>query len=94
MPPNETESKGDVFGSKIGSIFLKLIGWVSHFLFGFGFGKFPLKLKMSKFSIFSLRFKKISLGWVKKYPGQRQVGLLFTASQKYARVGSGSISRF
>jgi len=26
--------------------------------------------------------KKISWSWVKKYPGQRQVGLLFTAGQK------------
>jgi len=32
--------------------------------------------------------KKISLGRVKKYPGQRWVGLLFTAGQKHARVGS------
>jgi len=41
---------------------------------------------------FSLRVKKISTGWVKKYLGQRQVGFLFTAGQKYARVGSGPIS--
>jgi len=32
--------------------------------------------------------KKISLGWVKKYPSQRGVSLLFVAGQKYARVGS------
>jgi len=33
--------------------------------------------------------KKIALGWLKKYPDQRRVGPLFTAGQKYARVGSG-----
>jgi len=36
--------------------------------------------------------KKISSGRVKKYPGQSQVSLLFTAGQKQARVGSGPIS--
>jgi len=30
------------------------------------------------------------LGWVKKYLGQRQVSLLFTAGQKYAWVRSGT----
>jgi len=40
--------------------------------------------KNPNFSIFSLRFKKNLIG-----SGQRQVGLLFTAIQKYARVGSG-----
>jgi len=40
--------------------------------------------KNVKFFIFFLR--------VKKYRGQRRVGLLFTAGQKYARVGSGPIS--
>jgi len=34
------------------------------------------------FNFFSLRFKKISSGWVKKYPDGRQVTLLFTAGQK------------
>jgi len=53
-------------------------------IFGFGFGKFLLKL--SNFAIFSLMIKKISSGWVKKYPGQRRVGLLFTAGQKYGWV--------
>jgi len=47
---------------------------VSHLWFGFEFGKFPLKM-----SIFLIFF---SLGRVKKYLGQRQVGLLFTAGQK------------
>jgi len=40
-------------------------GWVSHLWFGFG--KFPLK--KSNFSIFSPQAKKISLDWIKKYPG-------------------------
>jgi len=35
-----------------------------------------------KTSNFSLCVKKISSGWVKKYLGQRRVGLLFTADQK------------
>jgi len=67
-------------------------GRVSHLWFGFEFGKFPLK--MSNFSIFSLQIKKISSGQVGKYPGQRRVGLLLTAGQKKARVGSGRISSF
>jgi len=33
--------------------------------------------------------KKIFSGWVKRYPGQGKVGLLFTTGQKQARVGSG-----
>jgi len=53
---------------------------VSHLWFGFEFGKFPQK--MSNFSIFSLRVKKISSGHVRKYPGQRRVSLLFTGGQK------------
>jgi len=38
------------------------------------------------FSIFCSSGQKISLDRVKKYPGHRQVGLLFTVGQKYARV--------
>jgi len=38
--------------------------------------------------------KKISSGQFKKYSGQRWVGLLFTAGQKYARAGSLPISNF
>jgi len=60
---------------------------VSHLWFRSGIGKFPLKIPIS-----SPPGKKISSGQVKKYPLQRWVGLLFTAGQKYARVGSGSIS--
>jgi len=65
------------------------VAWVSHLWFGFGLGleKFPLKFQ--KLQFFSLQIKKISSGRVKKYLGQRQVGLLFTAGQKYARVGLG-----
>jgi len=59
-------------------------------IFGLGLGiKFPLKIP--NFSIFSLRVKKISSGWVNKYPRQSWVGLLFHAGQKYALVGSGPI---
>jgi len=53
---------------------------------GFGFGKFILKIPSGQ--------KKFSSDWVKKHPGQRQVSLLFTAGQKYPRVGSSPISRF
>jgi len=42
-----------------------------------------------KFYNFSLQIIKISWGWVKKYPGRRLFGLLFTADQKHARVRSG-----
>jgi len=54
------------------------------------FRKFPLKIQI--FQFFPLWVKKISSGWVKKYPGRRHVGLLFTAGQKYARVWSGPTS--
>jgi len=37
------------------------------------------------FNFFSFGSKKIPSGRVKKYPGQRRVGLLFTAGQKYAQ---------
>jgi len=68
---------------------LLLSSQVSHLWFGFG--KFPLKI--SNFSIFSTSGQnKISSGWVKKYPCQRRVCLLFSAGQKYAWVGSGPIS--
>jgi len=48
--------------------------------------------KIPKFSHFFPKGKKISLGWVKKYPVHRQVSLLFTDDQKYVRVRSGPIS--
>jgi len=47
--------------------------------------KFPLK--MSNFSIFPFGSKNNYSGWVKKYPSQRRVGLLFSAGQKNAWVG-------
>jgi len=56
-------------------------GRLSHLWFGLEFGKFPLK--MSNFSIFfPSGQKKIASGWVGKYPGQSQVGLLFTGGHK------------
>jgi len=50
--------------------------------------KFLTQAESGKISpkIFSLLIKKISSDWVKKYQGQRMVGHLITASQKYARV--------
>jgi len=56
----------------------KILTQVSHLWLGFG--KFPLKIP--NFQFFSLP--------VAKYVDQRRVGLLFTASQKYAQVGIGS----
>jgi len=41
-------------------------GRVSHPWLMFGFRKFPLKIP--NFPIFALPFKRIDLGWVKKYP--------------------------
>jgi len=66
-------------------------GRVSHLWFGFGFGKFPLKT--SNFSIFSpFLSKKISSGWVKKYPGQGgSATYLLQVKSKW--VGSGLISK-
>jgi len=63
------------------------LGWVSHLWFGSGFEKFPLKIP--NFSIFSPLGHKISSVWVKNYPVQRWVSLLFTAGQKYAQVRLG-----
>jgi len=44
------------------------------------------------FNFFPFGSKKIASGWVGKYLGQSRVGLLFTAGQKLARVGSGPIT--
>jgi len=64
-----------------GQIILTRVGssQVSHLWFGFEFVNFFLK--MSNFFL-SGQKNKISSGWVKKYLGQRQVSLLFTAGQK------------
>jgi len=48
-------------------------------------------LGMENFQFFCFGSKKISSGCVKKYPGQSQVGLIFSADQKYARFGSGQV---
>jgi len=77
--------------AELGQFFVVRVGSGQPSLVWFGFGKFPLKIL--NFSIFALRVKKISSARVKKYLCQRQVGLLFTVGQKYARVGSGPISR-
>jgi len=62
-------------------------GQVSHIWYVFGFGNFHLKIPI--FSIFCPLVKKISLGRVGNYPGQSQVGFLFTVGQKYAWVWAG-----
>jgi len=54
------------------------VAQVGSAIFGSGLEIFPTKNQ-----IFSLRV------WVKKYPGQRTVGLLFTVGQNHARVGLG-----
>jgi len=51
----------------------------------------PFKVWVWKISPKNVKFFIFSLQ-IKKYPGQRRVSLLFTAGQKLARVGSGSIS--
>jgi len=63
---------------------LKFLTRVGSAIFGLGlsFENFPSKSQI--FQFFALR--------VKKNLGQSRVGLLFTAGQKYARVGSGPIS--
>jgi len=66
---------------RVRSIFCGL-GRVTLLWFEFWFGKFPLK--MSNFSILFLS------SLVKKYLGQRRVGLLFTAGQKY-KLGMGRV---
>jgi len=68
---------GQFFAARVGSAIFGL---------GLGLENFPQKSQIFKF--FSPRVKKIALGWVKKYPGQSQVSLLFTGDQKYARVRS------
>jgi len=72
----------------------KYLTRVRSAIFGLGLAleNFPLKSRF--FQIFALQVKEISSGWVNKYLSQSRVGLLFTADQKYARVGSGPISKF
>jgi len=47
--------------------------------------------KISPKNVNFLNFLPLSLGRVKKYPGQSRVGLLFTAGQKYVWVGSDQV---
>jgi len=74
---------------QVGPIFCCL-GRISHLWFGFGFGKYPLKISNS--AIFSLRVKKISSG--QKVTGSRMGQLLiYCVSKLYlGRFGSGPIS--
>jgi len=65
-------------------------GQVRHFWIKSRFGKFPLKIP--NFSTFSLWVKKISWGWVKKFPGQpliysgSKVCLGWVKAQLYSQV--------
>jgi len=79
---------GQKFSTRVGSNFFARVrlGRVSNLWFGFGIGKFTLKYQIFQFYALWVP-KKIFLGWVKKYPGQRRVGLFFTSG----RVGSGPI---
>jgi len=66
---------GQKYLTRVGSIFS---GWVSSTIYGLGLDLENFPLKRQIFQFFPLRNKK--------YPGQRQFGLLFTVGQKYARV--------
>jgi len=70
----------------LGQIF---VAWARSAIFGLGMDLENFLQKRQIFQYFVLRVKKMSSGRVEKYPGQSRVGLLFTAGQKYARVGSG-----
>jgi len=61
------------------------LAWVGPAIFDWVW-VWKISPKNTKFFIFS------PLDQAKKYPGQRLVGLLFTAGQKYVQVGSGPIS--
>lgn len=56
---------------------------------GLGQKCLDLELENPRFSIFSFRFKEISLGWVKNTWAKDSVVLLFTADQKYTLLVSG-----
>jgi len=55
----------------------------------FGVWVWEISQNFQIFQLFSIQAKKILSGWIKKYPGQRQVSPFFTVVQKYARVRSG-----
>jgi len=64
-----------------GQFFLARVGTGQPFIVWVWIWKISPK-NVNFFIFFSLPVKKIFSGQVKKYPGQRQVGLLFTAGQK------------
>jgi len=70
-----TSSTSDGSGSK----FLTRVGSAIYGL-GLNLENFPKNVNF--FNFFCFGSKKISSGRVGKYPGQRRVGLLFTAGQK------------
>jgi len=85
----------DGSGSKIfdpGQVKFLLLGSAS--LFGYGFGKFPLK--MSNFSIFSPSDQKTVIGSGQKVPESEPGWPLIYCGSKVClgRVGSGPISTF
>jgi len=61
-------------------------------IFGLDLGLENLPQKSQMFQFFPFGSKKISLGCVKKYPGQRWIGLVFTVGQKY--FGSGPTATY
>jgi len=90
IPKEIVMGPGQNFLTPVGSNFLVLVlGRVSSAIFGLSLGLENFPWKSQIFQFFALLVKKISLSRVKKYLDQSQVGLFFTASQKYARVGSG-----
>jgi len=76
---------GKKFLIQVRSIFCSS-GWIRSAIYGLGLENSPFKCQI--FQFFSFRIKKISSDWVKKYPGQRWVGLLFSAGVK-SKLGSG-----
>jgi len=62
---------------------------VGSAIFGLGLGLVNFPKNHNFLKIFG---SKNSLHLVRYYPGQRRVGLLFTAGQKYAQVELGPIS--
>jgi len=78
-------------GSKIfdqGRVNFLWLGLGQPFMVWVWIWKIPPK-NVKFFNFFPIGSKKISSGQVWKYPGWRQVSLLFTAGQNYSRVRSG-----
>jgi len=76
---------GQKFGSDQDNFLLLGSGQVSHLWLEFRFGKFPPK-NPKFFNFFPFR---MSLGWVKKYLGQRPASLLYYMLRVKSMLGSG-----